>query len=386
MPRVLRAPATFQPKPHYTSGRIEHWGVLSDPEWMLYRDGERPEVQFVRALMLKKDAALEAARPAAEPLRDFVLDIDLAARDTPAPHYQLKPRLWRRVRMSGGMPLTSLADKVVAPVMTDHHGGALFGPKDSGAIDAMKSRNDAENGRDGFVPFQILPAEESTGAAAVLDGALACPPEDSSGMADSGSRGIQEFLSAVLDRSSPERRRMLAEASKALNYRDRPYKPTDFSVAAAQHALEQALASRASVQSGAKQFMMPFPMMGGGRMGGGMAGLPLWGDGGPMKQVLTEAQGNGSFLQETVSTAKDAKLIAICGSCGNPYDLMTCSGGAGKALQSGAAPARFRRQWRRELSGLAASLASAAAAEVAQVEAGTCDAAEARVARMKRGH
>lgn len=109
--------------------------MLSDPEWvkanemgavmrrmstqMLYRDGERPEVQFVRALMLKKDAALEAARPAAEPLyrRDFVLDIDLAARDTPAPHYQLKPRLWRRVRMSGGMPLTSLADKVVAPVM-----------------------------------------------------------------------------------------------------------------------------------------------------------------------------------------------------------------------------------------------------------------------------
>lgn len=33
--------------------------------------------------------------------------------------------------------------------------------------------------------------EESTGRAAVLDGAMACPPEDSSGMEGSGSGSYQ---------------------------------------------------------------------------------------------------------------------------------------------------------------------------------------------------
>lgn len=48
------------------------------------------------------------------------------------------------------------------------------------------------------------------------------------------------------------------------------FDPERFSVAEAQRALEAALASRASVSMGAKQFCMPMAAVG---------GLPLWGDG-----------------------------------------------------------------------------------------------------------
>ncbi len=62
----------------------------------------------------------------------------------------------------------------------------------------------------------------------VLDGPMACPPEDSSGLEGMGNHFYQEFLDSVLpakDSASFEckrkYRKLCAEASMALNYKER---------------------------------------------------------------------------------------------------------------------------------------------------------------------
>jgi hypothetical protein len=106
-------------------------------------------MQFVSALADRKRAALTAARAAAEPRfrRDYTRSVALMnskwSDDEPcAP-------TWRRLRVSGGISLRALQDKVLAPalgwcrnyhcyVFTDRTDGAQFGPKDSGSIDLVR--------------------------------------------------------------------------------------------------------------------------------------------------------------------------------------------------------------------------------------------------------
>ncbi|KAL4431490.1 hypothetical protein ABPG75_006746 [Micractinium tetrahymenae] len=386
-------PDTFEPRPCPLTGLIERWGIVDDTEdaddgmsfikglmtaQSMYGFGrlKKPEEQFVDALIAKKVAVLEAAREAAAPFyrRDYILDIDLAPRvitEQPArEHQRLSPRVWRRVRVSGGVPLSALSDKVIAPVMgwtrnyhahvwTDHRDGTLFGDPESGAIDAMHIDMHfhalADEGpwrlgdllqeegqllsymydigdcwRHVIRVVRILPQEESTGRMAVLDGAMACPPEDSKGLENSGSGGYQEFLDQLGDpayRRSSDYRQLVREASAALNYRDRraPFDPEAFSLGEAQAALAAALGSRASVASGAKQFCVP--------MMPGLGGSPLWGDGlrFSAKCALGPSPcGVSAFcfpsLQETVATGKDPRRVAVCSACGNPNQLMSCAG------------------------------------------------------------
>lgn len=58
------------------------------------------------------------------------------------------PSIWRRVRVSGGLSLSPLADKILTPLMgftrnyhchvfTDFKDGAQFGPKGCQSVDMM---------------------------------------------------------------------------------------------------------------------------------------------------------------------------------------------------------------------------------------------------------
>jgi hypothetical protein len=63
------------------------------------------EEQFVEVLAKRKEAALAAALPAVRPLfqQDLIVDIEVQ---------MVTPRVWRRFKVSGGMTLAVLQDKV----------------------------------------------------------------------------------------------------------------------------------------------------------------------------------------------------------------------------------------------------------------------------------
>lgn len=63
------------------------------------------EEQFVEVLAKRKEAALAAALPAVSPLfqQDLIIDIEVQ---------RVTPRVWRRFKVSGGMTLAVLQDKV----------------------------------------------------------------------------------------------------------------------------------------------------------------------------------------------------------------------------------------------------------------------------------
>ncbi|KAI7838302.1 hypothetical protein COHA_007872 [Chlorella ohadii] len=380
-------PDEFVPQIDETTGRIERWGIVDDDstnaDAVMYRimstqmmygghlgglDLEKPEVQFVDALIARKERALQAGKAAAAPLRDYIIDVDLALYER---DFRTNPRVWRRIRVSGGTSLEALQDKVLTPAMQfttiifvlqgwtrnyhgsvwcDHRDGTMFGDPESGAIDMMHvgmhyyafvdqrpwhladllqeegqhlswTYDIGDKWRHMLTVVQILPEEESNGRVQVLEGAMACPPEDSKGLEGMGPRSYQEFLDEWADpkwRTSRDGHETLAEASAALNYRDTPggFQPERFSVAAAQRAVDAALASRASVSSGAKQFCVPL------QPGGGL----LWGEAKRGQEVRCQPQFGGGFMQETVATGKDARSISLCGACGSPHNLQICSG------------------------------------------------------------
>ena len=83
---------------------------MGDGSSRLYEPNDPPERQFVKAFAAKKQAALLAGKEEREELqhRDFVLDIELD---------DVWPRVWRRVKVSGGMRLATFQDRVLNPAM-----------------------------------------------------------------------------------------------------------------------------------------------------------------------------------------------------------------------------------------------------------------------------
>ena len=98
-----------------------------------------PQVQFVKQLMHLKRGKLEESRRDPENCPDLILKVELMG---------TKPRIWRRVQVPAAIPLFTLADKVLAPVMgwvrnyhaytfVDIRDGAHFGPVRMDSIDMM---------------------------------------------------------------------------------------------------------------------------------------------------------------------------------------------------------------------------------------------------------
>ena len=143
---------------------MHSWGVAHDAEneergvnavmedamrGNLYFGGRTPEEQFCDALAERKRAALDAARPAAEPrfACDYTLRVALALDKWD--DKEVSPPTWRRLRCSGGVTLGAFADKILAPalgwcrnyhgyIFTDRTDGAQFGAPNSSAIDMVR--------------------------------------------------------------------------------------------------------------------------------------------------------------------------------------------------------------------------------------------------------
>jgi hypothetical protein len=276
-----------------------------------------PQRQFIDALVAKKKRLIDAAKLTAEPFyaRDFVIDIDVfdnsVKREVPnvqvpptaeelALAARSNPRCFRTVRVSGGITLRALHDKVLAPVFgfarnyhgyifTDLKDGSCFGAENSGAIDMMHLQThgihtyisdrdvklgdilQSEGAQMGWLydlgdryefiltAKEIKMKEESTGKVEVLDGAFASPPEDSAGCKGSGTFGYMKFLSEITrcKRGSSEWKALCRQIDQAspLNYQGKRYDPDDFTVQKSQQDVLEAFRSPASRPEGATKFV-----------------------------------------------------------------------------------------------------------------------------------
>lgn len=161
-------PRDFVATPDPARGFCHSWGVHDVPEsdgvepdynglalvGNLYLTGRRPEHQFVAYLAERKSAALAAARPALEAAGAFRRDVTLLVelQLTRWRDVQPAPPTWRRLRLSGGLTLAALHDKVLAPslgwtrnfhahLFTDRADGAQFGAPDGQSVDQMHTYN-----------------------------------------------------------------------------------------------------------------------------------------------------------------------------------------------------------------------------------------------------
>ena len=249
-PAMLIEPSRFQPEldsygePLLAQlGIHPKWGALTGADGThfmfrkmvtqsLYGFDDPPELQFTRRLVAQREDLLRVQRADARLSRscgrDLVIRVELLSdrHDVPA--------VWRRIRVSGRMPLCVLHDKVLAPAMgwTRHYhgyyftevpGGALFGPERSGALDAMHIDHhgfvwvddtgvllgELVRGAGDRLLYtydlgdcwqhlltveEAVRLEESNGATQLLAGALACPPEDSLGCKEMGMDSYCDLL------------------------------------------------------------------------------------------------------------------------------------------------------------------------------------------------
>ena len=332
-----------------------------------------PEQQFVAALAERKKAALQAARPAASALFACDFTFRVALQESKWDDQEVSPPTWRRLRCSGGITLRALADKVLSPAMgwcrnfhfymfTDRSDGAQFGAPDSGAIDQMhlgyngwlvmddqdvrlaellqtpgEALNYLYDLGDGWshklTLEAVADAASSTGACELLDGGGACPPEDSTGLAQMGVHNgfaplLRDAAAAAGGDAAAARRVVKARlaAASALNYSGPEHAislrlyPTGFDLPSARARLAAALSSRASVPSGAKQFTTPLSA------DFGPDHLAAYLTAGPdTRAVATLVGARGSFMTETLRTARDDAATALCNACGSPANLKVCA-------------------------------------------------------------
>ncbi|KAI0044130.1 hypothetical protein FA95DRAFT_301524 [Auriscalpium vulgare] len=347
---------------------------------------ETPEEQFVGALVDKQIRKLEAMDLGDLVHRDYTLKIVMEEiKDNHG-----NDMIWREFRVSGGISIAALADKVITPLMgwvrnyhahafTVHKDGAVYGPtvcfndttsqvqlmnriQESKAIDMMhlqsigygavpeKSNRGVwtlahllqEEGEtmlwvydygDNYTHVitveEIAPVSESTGKVAVLDGAGACPREDGS--------GNHEWAEEVRKLASPiasERETVLGELRRALNYKGRTigasFDPEDFDLAEARARVHAALGSPDSVGSGAKTFvsLLHEGAVDDFHNGSGAAGRLRRGQ--TLERTWDDEEGGprvgGRYMEEITSSKRDKKDGACCYMCGTPHNLSGCTG------------------------------------------------------------
>ncbi|KAI0687799.1 hypothetical protein C8T65DRAFT_746944 [Cerioporus squamosus] len=342
---------------------------------LIYRDEEKlsvPEIQFIDALIAKKVSQLKRDDLGDLPQRDYTLYISLPFIENP---YDKKTdRYWRRVKVSGGLPLFVLADKVITPlwgwvrnlhahIFHDFKDGALFGPKGCNATDMMhldksgykyipeeeyciahilRTPGDVmgyhydlgDNWSVDIKLEEIASKDESTGTVVVLDGAGGTPPDGE----QTGTFQWADYLRQAA-RSPAGKRKAVSALFGATNYTQaRKSPPSDplaydfdaFDLEGTRRAVRVALDSKASLPYASKKFVSP--------IGEGMPesmrseesvflrlGMRLK----DMKKGVALAQvpvSSGTFLEEGVSVGrKDNPGNTACANCGSPSDLKACA-------------------------------------------------------------
>ncbi|KAF8294828.1 hypothetical protein DL93DRAFT_2173943 [Clavulina sp. PMI_390] len=249
-----------------------------------------PGHQFVAELIRIKQASLKARNISPLLGSDIVLKVYLTwINDSVG-----KPRVWRRIRVSAGMRLSTFQDKVLAPVMgwtrnmhcyvfQDLKDGATFGPRlnhmNLTGIEYIPDHNYAiahliekvgdvfeyfYDFGDKFIHFieveHIVPQEQPNGQVVILDGAGMCPGENMNGNIWFG----RKHLPAPDHGSKAAKLAKVREILTSPNYEDysKPASEFNFDVFHAELAerrLADALASKASERSGARSFTTQFP-------------------------------------------------------------------------------------------------------------------------------
>ncbi|TFY78592.1 hypothetical protein EWM64_g5415 [Hericium alpestre] len=336
--------------------------------------GGTPEQQFVNRLVDVQIEKLSQMDLGDLQQRDFTLKVGMDN----IPDKTNNPRIWRRFRVSGGLSIAALSDKVITPLMgwtRNYHGHAFtvsqITLQESTSIDVMHShqfgyavvpeksnrgvwtvahllqaegeemmwRYDFGDIWDHMITLEeIAPASESTGKVAVLDGAGACPPED-------GDGNLRWFFNILkLESDKPGyRSEVISKINNSMNYKDKPvsadFDPDQFDIVEARQRVHAALASPDSVTTGAKQFMVPLHPSALDKPAPGTIFAPKKGQ--KLERTWDGGQGDGTvdgprFLQEMTTTKRDKKISGCCWSCGCPHKLSAC-GRCHKTLYCGKA-------------------------------------------------
>ncbi|KAI0692366.1 MM3350-like domain-containing protein [Cerioporus squamosus] len=368
-------PLTFTPR-RCRNGYVENWGLYPMTTQFIYdrKTKIRPEEQFVNALMDKKVKQLAQVDLGDLPRRDYTLYVAIPFLEHPTD--TSAHRYWRRIRVSGGLPLGVFADKVLTPVwgwvrnlhahtFQDLKDGAQFGPKDCNSIDLMTWMDNAgyayipeesyciahilrapgdvmlyhyDFGDKWFVDIkleEIAPAESSTGTVAVLAGRGGRLPDGSS----TGTWSWRECLQEADASSGKDNYKGKHDAVNALfdasNFKDRQ-KPSDpllysfdeFDIEECRAEVQNALDSKASLSHASKKFVVP---VGEGRLETLLQPNEISSRIGiKMKKgnvvVQTPTGSRGQFMEEGVrATRKDNPTATACAQCGSPHGLRACS-------------------------------------------------------------
>ncbi|KDQ60453.1 hypothetical protein JAAARDRAFT_67997 [Jaapia argillacea MUCL 33604] len=375
---IFEDPRTFKGKPN-ALGQVHAWGLYPyDNEYNFPqadgmanmmrqmnfqfkygRDLPSPEHQFVDVLIDRKAKQLSTVDLKGLDKRDVILRITMPWMNDA----EGKPRVWRRFRVSAGIKLGVLQDKVIAPVMgwvrnfhcytfTDFRDGSLFGPQNSRSIDSMHIAQsgykympddkymlahlfEKEGDKIGYLydfgdmwihtieVETILPLEESDGHIEIIDGHGMCPAENMN-----GNNQYADFLKGLEAASGREKLEEKRKILQSPNYSDykvpaSAFDHTKFDLKLATTRLNAALASSKSVPSGAKVYNMPFhpdaAQMSQAR------DQPSLRKGQSVEQKFDES---GGYWQETTSNARDRRGESVCAACGKPAgkELKACSG------------------------------------------------------------
>ncbi|KAF9051930.1 MM3350-like domain-containing protein [Panaeolus papilionaceus] len=353
---------------------------------MTYWELDSPEKQFMKVILDRKKKELKSHDFHGLDKCDVLCKITISAMND----RRGQPRVWRRFKVSAGISLNALQDKVIAPVMgwvrnlhcytfTDFRDGAIFGPEGSRAVDvAHKAQIGYEYLPDERYKFahlfskegdeigylydfgdkwyhtikieKILPVEQSSGSVDVIDGKGMCPGGTFFTRASDlnvsnctfaenlqGSLNYEDFLFKYDDADYVGKAKLKREILETPNYKSfgKPpalFDPSSFDLEATKKRVADALNSASSVPSGAKQFTIPFVPHDPEEI---------------EKPFLKKSQsvvvtrenesesddegGVGSgYWKETQSNTKDRRRVAVCAACGKPasdhVELKTCSG------------------------------------------------------------
>ncbi|PPQ73854.1 hypothetical protein CVT24_012244 [Panaeolus cyanescens] len=362
-------PRTFQPKPGML-GQIHCWGIFpyDIPEklpsgrpipedaknWpdfdglmsmlrqmnhqMRYTRIPSPEKQFMSVLLDRKKKQLKNLDLKGLEKCDVICKITLSG----VPDSKGEPRIWRRFKVSAGISIQALQDKVIAPLMgwvrnlhcytfTDFRDGSLFGPEYSTSVDSVHIANVGHDylpdhkykfahlfGKEGdevgylydfgdrwhhcITIEKIIPAGESTGAIEVIDGKGMCPGENMDGSIKYG-----EFLFDYEQATPSQKAKMKREVLEQPNYKKfgKPpalFDPFKFDIDEAKARVQDALNTSSSVPSGAKEYLTPMGAIQ-PEMFGGPEGLTF-----PV--MMKNDDGSRGFWQEFEKTTKDSRKVA----------------------------------------------------------------------------
>ncbi|KAL9179262.1 hypothetical protein ACHAXT_008552 [Thalassiosira profunda] len=263
-------PRTFVPD---GSERVRKWGLKqSDDSWggimglmagsdnqFLYKnfdtgrgesanDKDDPEEQFINVLIDRKNDYIESKAVQSAMNKTFILRVELV---------ECEKYVWRRVKVPSGIDLSKLHDQVICPVMgwsRGYHTYAFEDPKDGTAIGPTKYTGGIDSMHipmhyiklmdDRHVPLAALVRQKGDVAYYVYDlgdhwehrlileevvddeetvtlinGAGACPPEDSNGLTGMGCSSYREFLDEY--KKNPHKakiKKVVNEASRSSNY------------------------------------------------------------------------------------------------------------------------------------------------------------------------